>query len=259
MRDKRIDYSEISERFDETRVPLIQSTLEPCVSKIADYSGILASSMVLDVGCGTGIYTIPLAKRTGTTVLGLDASKEMIRKAKTKQSREEIEWLVGDAENLPFSNCQFDCVYMTLVIHQIVNKKRAIEEIHRVLKKSGRFVAMTKSHGQLRRALITSFPKARHIDLERFPTIPALKSTLISAGFQNAKYHVVHGGVTRVSVEDYLDRVRKRFISTLALLSEEDFKRGYVVFERKLRGQATANEVSYEKEYTFVNAEKEQD
>ena len=234
--------------------------MEFCLSKIADLGRISAGSIVLDVGCGTGIYTIPLAKKTDAVVFGLDSSKEMIKKAKMKEDSQIVEWQIGDAENLPFDNAHFDCAIMTLVIQQIVNKKKAIDEIYRVLKKNGTFVMMTKSHGQLRRSLIMDFPKTRQIDFKRFPTIPMLKYMLSSAGFKNTRYHVVSAGITRVSMEEYLEKIRKKFISTLTLLSEEEFQEGLKIFEKRLREkwgkQDTGDKITYEKEYTFVVGEK---
>lgn len=260
MQSKKVDYTLIAKYCDDTRVPLIQNVLEFYLSKIVDLGKVSSASMVLDVGCGTGVYTIPLAKKTNALVFGLDSAREMIKKAKMKEDSQRVEWQIGDTESLPFGNAHFDCAIMTLVIHQIVNKKKAIDEIYRVLKKNGTFVIMTKSHGQLRRSLIMDFPKTRQIDLKRFPAIPMLKHTLLSAGFKNTRYHVVSGGTTKVSMEEYLEKIRKKFISTLTLLSEEEFQEGLKIFEKKLREKwgkkDTGNKIIYEKEYTFVVGEK---
>jgi len=255
MHSRKVDYRLMSKYYDETRVPLIQDVLEFCLSKIVDLGKISIGSIVLDVGCGTGIYTIPLAEKTDAVVFGLDSSKEMIKKAKMKEDGQTVKWLIGEAENLPFDNARFDCVFMTLVIHQIVNKKKAVDEVHRVLKQNGTIVVMTKSHGQLKRSVVADFPKTRQIDLRRFPTIPVLKDMLSSAGFEYTRYHLVSAGTAKVSIEDYLDKTRKEFISTLTLLSEEEFRKGFKIFEKKLREKG-GNEVVYKKEYTFVVGER---
>lgn len=61
-------------------------------------------------------------------------------------------------------------------------------------------------------------------------------------------------------MEDYLENIRRKFISTLTLFSEEEFQEGLKIFEKKLREkwgkQHTRNEIIYEKEYTFVVGEK---
>jgi ubiquinone/menaquinone biosynthesis C-methylase UbiE len=117
MQSKRVDYTLISKYYDETRVPLIQNVLEFYLTKIVDLGKITNASVVLDVGYGTGIYTIPLAKGTDALVFGLDSAKEMVKKAKMKEDSQRVEWQIGDAENLPFGDDHFDCAVMTLVIH----------------------------------------------------------------------------------------------------------------------------------------------
>ena len=103
--------------------------------------------------------------------------------------------------------------------------------------------------------MVADFPKTRQIDLRRFPAIPILKDVLSSAGFEDTRYYLVSAGIAKVSIEDYLDKTRKKFISTLALLSEEEFRKGFKIFEKKLR-EKRGNEVVYEKEYTFVVGER---
>jgi len=259
MQSKKVDYTLISKHYDDTRVPP-PHVLEFWLSKIVDLGKVFVGSVVLDVGCGTGIYTIPLAKKTGAMVFGLDSAKEMIKKAKVKEDGRRVEWQVGDAENLPFADARFDCVIMTMVIHLMVDKQKAIDEVYRALRKNGTLVIMTKSHRQLRRSVISDFPKTRQIDLKRFPTIPMLKSMLSSAGFESARYHVVSGGLFKVSIEEYLEKVRKKFISTLTLLSEEEFQKGLKIFEKRLREKwgkkGTGNEIVYENEFTFVVGKK---
>jgi len=259
MRSKKVDYTQISKYYDDTRVPS-PHVLEFWLSKIINLGKVSSGLMVLDIGCGTGIYTIPFAKKTGAVVFGLDSAREMIRQARTKQDSQRVEWQIGDAENLPFDNNRFDCAIMTMVIHQIVNKKKAIDEMYRVLKENGTLVIMTKSHGQLRRSEIMDFPGTRQIDLKRFPTIPVLKHMLMSAGFETARYHVVFRGFVKVPMEEYMDKIRKKYISTLTLLSEEEFQKGLKIFEKRLREKwikkENGNEIVYKNEYTFVVGEK---
>jgi SAM-dependent methyltransferase len=227
MPNRRVDYAKFSKCYDELRVSIIQDTIDFCLSRIIALGKISKGSRVLDVGCGTGIYTIPLAIRTRALVVGLDSSRDMIEQAKKKEDSQRVDWRIGDAEELPFENASFDCVFMTMVLHQIASKRKAVDETHRVLKENGRLVIMTKSHGQLRRAVINRyFPKTLRIDLERFPSIPKLKDMLLSAGFKKTCYHTESAEPAIVSIRDFLERTRKKFISTLALLDEGEFQRG---------------------------------
>lgn len=69
MQSKKVDYTLLSKYYDDVRVQP-QNVLEFCLSKIVDLGKISTGSIVLDVGCGTGIYTIPLAKKTNAIVFG---------------------------------------------------------------------------------------------------------------------------------------------------------------------------------------------
>lgn len=256
MQTRKVDYTKISQCYDETRAPLIQGSLDSCLSKIIDLGKMTIASKVLDVGCGTGLYTIPLVERTNASAIGVDSSKNMIKQARNKEDSKMVGWLICDAGNLPFDDSHFDCVFMTMVIHQVVNKKKAISEIFRVLKRAGRFVIMTKSHGQLKRSPIMTFPKIKQIDLQRFPTIPELRDMLLSAGFRKTWYNVESTGIREISVPDYLEKVGKKFISTLTLLNEEEFQRGLKIFEKTLTGKRGDKTVKVRtlNEYTFVTA-----
>lgn len=79
---------------------------------------------------------------------------------------------------------------------------------------------------------------------------------LLSAGFRNTRYNVESAGTEEIRIRDYLERIRKKFVSTLTLLSEEDFQRGLKMFEKKMTdkwGEETSKETIL-KEYTFVVA-----
>jgi len=58
---------------------------------------------------------------------------------------------------------------------------------------------------------------------------------MVKAGFKNTHHHVVKHEEESMSTDEYLDRVRKKYISTLTLLSEEEFQRGISVFARRVR------------------------
>lgn len=93
---------------------------------------------VLDVGCGTGNFSIKLAK-LGCKVIGIDISEEMINKAKEKieNTKLDIEFYVMDAYNIKFSNESFDGVFSMAAFEFIDKPLIAYNEMYRVLKKNG--------------------------------------------------------------------------------------------------------------------------
>lgn len=96
---------------------------------------------VLDIGCGTGVFGIDMAKQGGD-VTGVDISREAIQFANhwAKKDRLFFKGIVGDAENLPFKDGSFDLVFFGAVLHHFPNPKKAICEAEKVLKKGGRLV-----------------------------------------------------------------------------------------------------------------------
>jgi ubiquinone/menaquinone biosynthesis C-methylase UbiE len=104
--------------------------------------------VVLDVGCGTGTLAIAAKSQVGTdgTVHGVDASPEMITRArkKAKKAGVEINFKNGLAEKLPFPDAQFDIVLTTVMLHHLPGKARqqCVREIRRVLKPGGRVFAV---------------------------------------------------------------------------------------------------------------------
>ncbi len=68
---------------------------------------------------------------------------EMIKVAKTNAEKggyKNVEFILGDIENLPLSECSIDVVISNCVINLAPNKRRVFEEIYRVLNSSGRLV-----------------------------------------------------------------------------------------------------------------------
>lgn len=93
---------------------------------------------VLDVGCGTGKFAHSLYEfDSELTIDGVDLSEEMIEKAKEKLNDEPITFKVGDVENLPYESDTFDAITCSHSFHHYPDQKKALSEMHRVLKNNG--------------------------------------------------------------------------------------------------------------------------
>lgn len=97
-------------------------------------------SVILDAGCGSGLL---LEKLNGFTDLavGVDFSKGMIKIARGKIKMENVEFIIGDVENMPFKNDAFDTVFMITVLNNTLKPLQALSEAWRVLKEKGYLVA----------------------------------------------------------------------------------------------------------------------
>ncbi|MDD2807017.1 MAG: class I SAM-dependent methyltransferase [Patescibacteria group bacterium] len=93
---------------------------------------------ILDVGCGTGEFSIFFPAQNYT---GIDLDPQNIKFAKAHY---QGNFLVADATNLPFDDHSFSKVLVVGVFHHLSNDaaERAIKEIKRVLKLDGKFLVM---------------------------------------------------------------------------------------------------------------------
>lgn len=109
-------------------------------------AAIQPGEVVLDVACGTGTLAIAAKSRTGPggSVTGIDASTEMIARARIKAERAGVDatFVTGTAQKLPFGDGQFDLVMGTLMLHHLPKPVRLafVREARRVLKPGGRLL-----------------------------------------------------------------------------------------------------------------------
>jgi 2-polyprenyl-3-methyl-5-hydroxy-6-metoxy-1,4-benzoquinol methylase len=94
---------------------------------------------ILDIGCGSGIFS-DFARSKGISITGIDACENLIEHAKQRNS--DINFLVGDMEDLPFNDGSFDVVCGFNSFQYAGNIKNALTEAKRVLKNNGKIVAM---------------------------------------------------------------------------------------------------------------------
>lgn len=108
---------------------------------VVERAGVSGDDVVLDVACGAGNATIPAAK-TGARTTGLDITPELLEAGKkaAAEAGVEIEWIVGDAQDLPFDDASFDVVTSVFGCMFAPDHRKTAEELVRVLKPGGRMV-----------------------------------------------------------------------------------------------------------------------
>ncbi|MCW4009436.1 MAG: arsenite methyltransferase [Candidatus Bathyarchaeota archaeon] len=100
---------------------------------------------VIDLGAGGGLDCFLAAKKVGEKgrVIGVDMTPEMLDRARTnlqKSKYKNVEFRLGEIENLPVADNTADVVISNCVINLSPNKQRVFEEAFRVLKPKGRMV-----------------------------------------------------------------------------------------------------------------------
>src|SRR3954464_12309984 len=106
---------------------------------------------VLDACCGTGDLAVA-ALQAGATVTGLDFSGRMLERARTKSA--EVEWVQGDAQQLPFEDASFDAATVAFGARNLEDLRRGrgvrnlgargggLAEVRRVLRPGGRLAIL---------------------------------------------------------------------------------------------------------------------
>jgi trans-aconitate methyltransferase len=154
-------------------------------ASLIDWLQPLAGERLLDLGCGDGALTAQLAE-AGCTVMGLDASVELVAAARTRG----IDARLGDGHALSF-NAEFDAVFSNAALHWMKSDPDAvIRGVARALKPGGRFVAemgaagnVASIRGALHEALAQRGVSAATVDPWYFPTLSDYRTRLEHAGF----------------------------------------------------------------------------
>lgn len=143
-----------------------------------------AGESVLDVGCGTGSLAIAAKRQVGPTgtVCGIDASPEMLARAKRKARKvgADIVFQNAFAQVLPFAAAQFDVGLSTVMLHHLPRpaRRQCVGEIRRVLKPGGRVLVVDFAKTALKpRRPLARLHRHGHVD---FAEIVAMLS---DAGF----------------------------------------------------------------------------
>ena len=101
-----------------------------------------AEELILDVGCGTGVFTLNILG-LGTRVVGLDISQPMLLRAGQKAEKYPFRAVAGDMRVLPFADECFDRVVSMTALEFIADGQLAVEDLFRVVKKGGVVVVTT--------------------------------------------------------------------------------------------------------------------
>ncbi|MBC8259651.1 MAG: bifunctional demethylmenaquinone methyltransferase/2-methoxy-6-polyprenyl-1,4-benzoquinol methylase UbiE [SAR324 cluster bacterium] len=185
-------------------------------------TGLRQDNSCLDLCCGTGDIAREIIRQyPSCKVTGLDFSQEMLNVAESKNSSNSgIEYLQGDAMDIPFSEASFDAVTIGYGLRNVPNLDGCLQEILRVLKPGGVLVSLDV--GKVRLPLIAElnnfyffrivplignwlmpdqemFKYLPHSSLE-YPNQEMLKRLLLETGFMQAEIHDFVFGASTVHV-----------------------------------------------------------
>ncbi len=124
-----------------------EQQLWPAQERLLEKANLKKGEKVLDISCGTGLVTFPIAKTVGSEgeIVAIDLSEGMIEKATEEAKKKGMSNIIFehmDAEELEFPDSTFDIAINSLGLMYYPNPDKAIEEMYRVVKPGGRATAL---------------------------------------------------------------------------------------------------------------------
>lgn len=186
-----------------------------------DASGVRPGNKVLDLAGGTGDLTAKFSQLVGPQgqVVLADINSSMLNvgrdKLRDKGLVQNIEYVQANAEQLPFEENTFDIVTIAFGLRNVTDKDKALRSIYSVLKPGGRLLVLefsTPEHELLNKAYdfysFNILPKMGELvakdgdsyqylaeSIRMHPDQETLKSMMENAGFEQASYHNLTGGI----------------------------------------------------------------
>jgi demethylmenaquinone methyltransferase/2-methoxy-6-polyprenyl-1,4-benzoquinol methylase len=182
-------------------------------------AGLAPGASAVDVCCGTGDLAIELLDAVSSRgrVVGLDFSERMLEAARAKSL--QVEWIRGDALDLPFGNGEFDAATVGFGVRNLPDIERGFREMARVVRGGGRVVCLELTEPP---RLVAPFARiwtdravpllgrlvARETDayrylpasVHRFPPAAELAAIMRAAGLERVQYRRLSGGAVALHV-----------------------------------------------------------
>ena len=185
-----------------------------------------AKSPYLDIGCGTGNYTIALQNK-GLDMWGIDPSSKMLE---TAQAKSDIcRWVLGSAESIPIEDGFFEGITGILTLHHWKDFTAAFKELYRILKPGGKMVFFSSTPQQMEHYWLNHYFKTMLRDsIVQMPSYETIAAAAGNAGFtmlpaepyriqDNLQDHFLYVGKNRPEL--YFDEAVRNGISSFASLA----------------------------------------
>jgi SAM-dependent methyltransferase len=217
------DKSDIAGVYDEARA-FAPGALRQWLDLLSAHVGQQTIALIVDLGCGTGRFTGPLADHFGARVIGIDPSQKMLDQARRKPMSERITFERAAAEALPISDDAVDMVFMSRVFHHFSNRAVVAKECRRVLHDDG-YLFIRNSTREADFPYRHFFPTMQPLIESELPTRSDVSNVFEAAGFKSTAHMIVEQ-VVAIGWRQFVHKSCLRADSFLARLSDENYEAG---------------------------------
>ena len=169
---------------------------------------------ILDIGCGTGHLSDMLFKLyPDANITCLDISYNMLVESNRKNSN--LNYILSDAENMPFKNNKFDLIISSFTLHWCVEIEKIFFDIHRFLKDEGLFLFTTVGPNTLEElgTAYLAIDSEKHINI--FSDMHLYGDSLLKFGFQDPVMDMEKIIIEYNTFKDVLDSLKKTGANTV--------------------------------------------
>ena len=208
-------FDEVAPKYDIVNDVLSMGQTRRWRRLVVDAVGARPGSRVLDLAAGTGTSSEPYAD-AGVSVVACDFSLGMLKVGKRR--RPDINFVAGDATNLPFEDNSFDATTISFGLRNVNEPKKALAEMLRVTKPGGKLVIAEFSSPvvPLWRTMYTEYlmralpPIARKVasnpdayvylaeSIRAWPNQDELAAWIAAEGWEDVAYRNLSGGIVAI-------------------------------------------------------------
>lgn len=225
-----IDYESMSTKYQSGRA-LSGEAAKTWSAVVEPFVRDSARSRILDLGAGTGRFSVLFAMSLEVSVVGIEPSTGMLGVAGRQEKLNNLVYVAGTAERIPLGDATCDLAWLSHVWHHIRDRQACADDLRRVVRRRGH-VLVRGTFGDRLDGFPTLFhfwPAARTI-CEQLPTIPETVGVFEASGFRLAQHQLVQQE-TAASLGEFAKRTQSRADSALMLISDSEFQEGQIAIE----------------------------